>query len=53
MGKKNTMFIKMLGNHREYEFGKVYEVDYDTGNNLTGIGIAIEVEAPAASEPSA
>ena len=50
--KPKTARIKMLGNQWEYEVGKEYDVDLDTANNLTGMGMAILVE-PATEEPAA
>lgn len=43
-------FIRMKGNHWEYENGKTYEVDLDTANNLSGMGIAEIVDAPTKEE---
>lgn len=50
--KPKTARIKMLGNQWEYEVGKEYDVDLDTANNLTGMGMAVLV-APATEEPAA
>lgn len=45
MTKKTTARIRMLGNQWEYENGKEYDVDFDTANNLTGMGMAELVES--------
>ena len=52
MSKQKTARIKMLGNQWEYEVGKEYDVDIATANNLTGMGMAVLVEA-APDEPAA
>ena len=52
MSKVQTVRIKMKGNQWEFENGKEYDVDLDTANNLTGMGMAVLVEA-APDEPAA
>lgn len=48
--KNATAFIRMKGNQWEYENGKIYEVNLDTANNLSGMGMADIVDAPAKEE---
>ena len=45
MSKAKTARIRMLGNQWEYEVGKEYDVDLDTANNLTGMGMAVLIGA--------
>jgi len=52
MKKTDTVRVKMLGNFRDYEVGKVYDLPVDMANMLTGIGYAVIAEdaAPAVEE---
>lgn len=46
-----TVRVRMLGNIREYEVGREYDLPVQEANQLTGIGFAVAVEtAPAAEE---
>ena len=47
MKTKPTARIRLLGNQWEYENGQEYDVDIDTANNLTGMGMAVLIDAPA------
>jgi len=44
--KEATVLIKMLGNWKQYESGKEYDVNEIEARELLGLGFAIRVEAP-------
>jgi hypothetical protein len=44
MAALKTARVRMLGNYKEYENGKEYDVTINEGNMLTGIGFACVVE---------
>lgn len=49
--KTPTVRIRMLGNQWNFEFMKEYDVDEETANQLTGLGMAeLVMEADASKE---
>jgi hypothetical protein len=48
--KDETVRIKMLGNRREKEAGKEYDVSAAEANRLTGMGLAVMVAVKPAKE---
>ena len=45
--KAKLIKVKMLGNWKQYESGKEYEVNESEARELLGLGFAIKSEAPA------
>jgi len=50
--KTATARVKMLGNFREYEVDKEYDLELDLANQFTGMGIAVFVEQKPAAAPA-
>ena len=44
--KEATVAIRMLGNWKQYDAGRDYEVNENEARELLGLGFAIKVEAP-------
>jgi hypothetical protein len=52
MPATKTVKVRMLGNFRDYEVGKDYDLPVELANQLTGIGYArlVDEKAPAVEE---